>query len=35
MGYIIPEYILNEYAIKYTLKLDDYEDLYKLIRELI
>ena len=35
MGYIIQENILNKYAIKHTLNLNDYNDLYNIIIELI
>ena len=35
MGYIIQENILNKYAIKHTLNLNDYNDLYNIIVELI
>ena len=35
MGYIIPENILNKFAIKHTLNLNDYNDLYNIIVELI
>ncbi len=34
-GYILPQKILKKYAVKYTIKLNEYDDLNKLITELV